>query len=39
VRDFTNTDEFKKRYNEYREIIKPSPPEKPKTSAEIKKRI
>jgi hypothetical protein len=36
VKDFTNTDEFKKRYNEYRESRKPSPPEKPKTSAELK---
>ena len=37
VKDFTNSDEFKKRYNEYRESRKPSPPEKPKTSAELKK--
>jgi len=37
VKDFTNTDEFKKRYNEYREMRKPSPPEKPKTAAELKK--
>ncbi|MBE0570530.1 MAG: hypothetical protein IH618_03225 [Ignavibacteriaceae bacterium] len=37
VKDFTNTDEFKKRYNEYREMRKPSPPEEPKTAAELKK--
>ncbi len=37
VRDFTATEEFKKKYNEYRESRKPSPPEKPKTSAELKK--
>ena len=37
VKDFTVTEEFKNRYNEYRETRKPSPPEKPKTSAELKK--
>jgi len=37
VKDFTATEEFKKRYNEYRESRKPSPPEKPKTSTELKK--
>jgi hypothetical protein len=37
VKDFTATEEFKKQYNEYRESRKPSPPEKPKTSAELKK--
>jgi hypothetical protein len=37
VKDFTATEEFKKKYNEYRESRKPSPPEKPKTSAELKK--
>jgi hypothetical protein len=37
VKDFTVTEDFKKRYNEYRESRKPSPPEKPKTSAELKK--
>jgi hypothetical protein len=37
VKDFTKTDNFKKRYNEYRESRKPSPPEKPKTMAELKK--
>jgi hypothetical protein len=36
VKDFTATEDFKKRYNEYRESRKPSPPEKPKTSAELK---
>ena len=36
VNDFTTTEDFKKRYNEYRESRKPSPPEKPKTSAELK---
>jgi len=38
VKEFTKTEEFKKRYNEYRESRKPSPPEKPKTSAEMKKQ-
>ena len=37
VKDFTATEEFKKKYNEYRESRQPSPPEKPKTSAELKK--
>lgn len=37
VKDFTKTEEFKKRYNEYREQRKPTPPEKPKTAAELKK--
>jgi len=37
VKDFTKTEEFKKRYNEFRETRKPSPPEKPKTMAELKK--
>jgi hypothetical protein len=37
AKDFTATEDFKKRYNEYRESRKPSPPEKPKTSAELKK--
>lgn len=37
VKDFTVTEDLKKRYNEYRESRKPSPPEKPKTSAELKK--
>jgi len=36
VKDFTKTDDFKKRYNEFRESRKPAPPEKPKTSAELK---
>ena len=36
VKDFTSSDDFKKRYNEYRESRKPSPPEKPKSSAELK---
>jgi len=36
VKDFTATDDFKKRYNEYRENQKPAPPEKPKTVAELK---
>ncbi len=37
VKDFTASEEFKKRYNEYRESRKPSQPEKPKTAAELKK--
>ena len=36
VKDFTASEDFKKRYNEYRESRKPTPPEKPKTSAELK---
>ena len=36
VKDFTKKEDFKKRYNEYRESRKPSPPEKPKTAAELK---
>jgi hypothetical protein len=36
VKDFTKTEDFKKRYNEYRENMKPSAPEKPKTMAELK---
>lgn len=36
VKDFTASEDFKKRYNEYRESRKPSPPEKPKTSSELK---
>ncbi|NWG28793.1 MAG: hypothetical protein HXY48_09705 [Ignavibacteriaceae bacterium] len=36
VKDFTASEDFKKRYNEYRDSRKPSPPEKPKTSAELK---
>ena len=38
VKDFTNSDDFKKRYNEYRESKKPSPPEKPQTMEEMKKQ-
>ena len=37
VKEFSVTEEFKKRYNEYRESRKPTPPEKPKTAAELKK--
>ena len=37
VKDFTATEDFKKQYNEYRELRKPSPPEKPKTAEELKK--
>ncbi len=36
VKDFTATEDFKKQYNEYRELRKPSPPEKPKTAEELK---
>lgn len=36
VKDFTKTDDFKKRYNDYRESRKPQPPEKPKSSEELK---
>jgi Asp-tRNA(Asn)/Glu-tRNA(Gln) amidotransferase A subunit family amidase len=37
VKDFTKSDDFIKRYNDYRESRKPSPPEKPKTVEEMKK--
>jgi len=37
VKDFTASEDFKKRYNEYRESRKPNPPEKPKTMEELKK--
>lgn len=36
VKDFTASEDFKKRYSEYRETRKPTPPEKPKTAAELK---
>jgi len=38
VKDFTKTDDFKKRYNEFRESRKPTPPEKPQTADEMKKQ-
>lgn len=37
VKDFTKTEDFKKRYNDYRDSRKPQPPEKPKTVEELKK--
>ena len=37
VKDFTKTEDFNKRYNEFRENMKPSAPEKPKSMAEQKK--
>lgn len=37
VKEFTKTENFKNRYNEFRESRKPSPPEKPKTMEELKK--
>ena len=37
VKNFTATEDFKKQYNEYRELRKPSPPEKAKTAEELKK--
>jgi len=36
VKDFTANENFKKRYNDYRESQKPSPPEKPKSMEELK---
>ena len=36
VKKFVSSEEFKKRYNEYRESKKPSPPEKPKSANELK---
>jgi len=36
VKEYTHSDDFKKRYNQYRELKKPTPPEKPKTMEEIK---
>lgn len=38
VKDFTITEEFNKRYNEFRESRKPTPPEKPQTADEMKKQ-
>lgn len=38
VKDFTKTDDFKKRYKEFCESRKPTPPEKPQTAAEMKKQ-
>jgi hypothetical protein len=38
VKDFTNSQEFTKRYNEYRENKKPTPPEIPQTGAEVQKK-
>ena len=38
VKDFTKTEEFTKRYNEFRESRKPTPPEKPQTATEMKKQ-
>lgn len=37
VKEFTISDDFKKRYNQYRESKKPTPPEKPKSAEELKK--
>jgi hypothetical protein len=36
VKEFVTSKEFVKRYNEYRESKKPSPPEKPKSVSELK---
>ncbi len=36
VKEFTTSDDFKKRYNQYCELKKPTPPEKPKTMEELK---
>ena len=36
VKEFAASDDFKKRYNDYRELKKPTPPEKPKTMEEQK---
>ena len=36
VKEFVSSKEFVKRYNEYRESKKPSPPEKPKSVSELK---
>ena len=38
VKDFTTTEDFKKRYNKYRESQKPALPEKPQTMAEVKQQ-
>lgn len=37
VKDYTSSKEFLTKYNEYKESKKPSPPEKPKSIAEMKK--
>jgi hypothetical protein len=36
IKEETSSQDFLKRYNEYRESRKPSPPEKPKSSAQMK---
>lgn len=36
VKEFAASDDFKKRYNQYRELKKPTPPEKPKTMEQMK---
>ena len=38
AKEFTKTEEFKSRYSEYRENIKPKPPEKPQTADEMRKQ-
>lgn len=38
VKEFVSSKEFVKRYNEYRESKKPSPPEKPQSVNELKKQ-
>ncbi len=38
VKEFTKSDAFKTKYLEYRENLKPKPPEKPQTAAEMKKQ-
>lgn len=37
VKEYTSTKDFLKKYNDYRDSKKPTPPEKPKTIAEMKK--
>ena len=37
VKEYTSTKEFIAKYNEYKESKKPGPPEKPKSTAEMKK--
>lgn len=36
IKEYTQTDDFKKRYSEYRESMKPSEPEKPKSMDELR---
>lgn len=36
IKEYTSSEEFIKKYNDYRETRKPAPPEKPKSASELK---